>query len=41
MVLAVEPTVFSEEIGGVNIEDMVLVTEHGVEVLSQCPRRLW
>ena len=41
MVLAVEPTVFCDEMGGVNIEDMILVKEDGVEILSECPRRFW
>jgi Xaa-Pro aminopeptidase len=41
MVVSIEPIVVSQEMGGMNIEDTVLVTEDGIEVLNQCPRRFW
>jgi Xaa-Pro aminopeptidase len=41
MVMCVEPIVISQEFGGMNIEDTVLVSDDGVEVLNQCPRVFW
>jgi len=41
MVVSVEPIVIDRTLGGMNIEDTVLVTEEGLEVLNQCPRRFW
>jgi Xaa-Pro aminopeptidase len=38
MVLCVEPTVRSPEFGGICIEDTVVITETGTEVLTQCPK---
>jgi len=41
MVVSIEPIVTSREIGGMSIEDTVLVTEDNIRVLNQCPRRFW
>ncbi|MFC2099964.1 M24 family metallopeptidase [Candidatus Bipolaricaulota bacterium] len=41
MVVSIEPIVIDHKLGGMNIEDTVLVTADGLEVLNQCPRRFW
>jgi Xaa-Pro aminopeptidase len=40
MVLCIEPNVIDRQFGGMCIEDMVVITDTGVEVLNQCPRVL-
>ncbi|MBI4596351.1 MAG: aminopeptidase P family protein [Candidatus Tectomicrobia bacterium] len=40
MVICIEPSVVDRQFGSMCIEDTVLVTETGVEVLNQCPRVL-
>ncbi|MDR4509873.1 MAG: Xaa-Pro peptidase family protein [Candidatus Brocadiaceae bacterium] len=40
MVFTVEPGIYIPEWGGIRIEDMVLVTPHGCDVLSRIPKEL-
>jgi Xaa-Pro aminopeptidase len=40
MVFTIEPGIYMPDWGGVRIEDMVLVTPHGVEVLTHLPSEL-
>lgn len=38
MIVTIEPGVYDAEVGGLRIEDLVLVTEAGYEVLSHAPK---
>jgi Xaa-Pro aminopeptidase len=38
VVLTVEPGIYLPELGGVRIEDMVVITATGCDVLTQCPK---
>lgn len=40
MVFTIEPGIYVPEVGGVRIEDDVLVTDDGVEILTQYPKEL-
>ncbi len=40
MVFTIEPGIYLPNWGGVRIEDMVLVTPHGLEILTYLPRKL-
>jgi Xaa-Pro aminopeptidase len=40
MVTSVEPGVYLPDVGGVRLEDMVLITEHGCEVLTRSRKTL-
>lgn len=41
MVLCIEPMLVSSKFGSMAIEDTVVITETGAEVLNQCPRVFW
>ena len=40
MVITIEPGIYIPDLGGVRIEDMVLVEEDGCEVLTRTPKDL-
>lgn len=40
MVFTIEPGIYNTKIGGIRIEDNVLVTKDGVEVLTSFPKEL-
>jgi Xaa-Pro dipeptidase len=40
MVFTIEPGVYLPGVGGVRIEDMLLLTENGAAILSQAPKKL-
>jgi Xaa-Pro aminopeptidase len=41
MVLCVEPQVISKQFGGMAVEEIVLVTDNGAELLTHCPLKTW
>jgi Xaa-Pro aminopeptidase len=41
MIIVVEPILSEAGVGGVKLEDAVLVTADGAERLSSCPIRSW
>jgi Xaa-Pro aminopeptidase len=40
MIITIEPGIYIQGLGGVRIEDMVLVTASGCEVLTKCTKEL-
>ena len=40
MIFTIEPGVYFKNIGGMRIEDMVLVTKNGCQVLSSLPKEI-
>jgi Xaa-Pro dipeptidase len=38
MIFSIEPGIYLPKIGGIRIEDLVLVTQHGCEVLNAYPK---
>ena len=40
MVITIEPAIYLPEWGGVRIEDMVLITPSGAEILTTAPKDL-
>ena len=40
MVFTIEPGIYIPEIGGVRIEDDILIKENGIEVLTKSPKNL-
>jgi Xaa-Pro aminopeptidase len=41
MVFSIEPGVYLPGVGGVRMEDLLLLTENGAEVLSTSPKKLY
>jgi Xaa-Pro aminopeptidase len=40
MAITIEPGAYIDGLGGIRIEDTVLVTEHGCEILTPTPKDL-